>query len=180
MKEKIDPKEWAEEFKAFLSAPEAKPSRDVQDEIFRVVHQDLNPNIWSVFGKLGGIHFFAGGLSLLLCSQFGVGRGDKMEHLFMNYGALACMVICGALFLGLTSVAAGFILSTEELRKIRKTCYAPIVMLGIASLMVFFFFGAEIVMSLALFWLIGAMIAGALLTETSLLIRGRRFSIGNG
>jgi hypothetical protein len=112
-----------------------------------------------------------GSLSLLLCSQFGMGRGYNLMHAFMSYGAFTCMAFCGALFLGLTVVVAGFFLSNPELKRIRSTAYAPIVFLGLMSLVVLFCFGAEIALNLALFWLFGALLAGMLLTELSLSVR---------
>lgn len=168
MKEKIDPKAWADDFKLFLEAPEVRPPIHVRDEIFQVVHRDLHPTLWMVLGKLGGIHVFVGSLSLLLCSQFGIGRGYNLMHAFMDYGTFACMAFCGALFLGLTVLIAGFVLSNPELKKIRSTGYAPIVLLGVMSLVVLFCFGAEMALNLALFWLFGAVITGALVTEASL------------
>lgn len=171
MKNKIDPKEWAEDFKLFLDAPEVSPPSHVKEEIFRIVHRDLNPQLWFVMAKLGGIHAVVGSLSLLLCSQFGMGRGYNLMHAFMSYGAFTCMAFCGALFLGLTVVVAGFFLSNPELKRIRSTAYAPIVFLGLMSLVVLFCFGAEIALNLALFWLFGALLAGMLLTELSLSVR---------
>lgn len=171
MTKKNDPKSWAEDFQFFLDVPAAKPPAHIQEEIFRIVHQDLNPTLWMVLAKLGGIHAFVGSLSLLLCSQFGIGQGYNLMHAFMSYGAFACMSFCGALFLGLTVFIAGFVLSNPELKKIRATGYAPIALLGLMSLVVLFSFGAEIALTFALFWLIGAVAAGAVLTEASLGIR---------
>lgn len=176
MKEKIDPKAWAEDFKTFLDAPEVRPPAHVRDEIFKVVNRDLNPTLWMVLAKLGGIHVFVGSLSLLLCSQFGIGRGYNLMHVFMSFGTFACMAFCGALFLGLTLLMAGFILSNSELKKVRTTGYAPIVLLGVVSLIVLFCFGAEIAFNLALFWLLGAFIAGVLFTEAGLRIRRLNFN----
>lgn len=171
MKEKVNPKEWADDFKSFLNAPEVSPPSHVRNEIFRVVRRDLNPQLWMVMAKLGGIHALIGSLSLLLCSQFGMGRGFNLMHVFMSYGEFVCMAFCGALFLGLTTLIAGFILSKTELMKIRKTCYAPVVLLGATSLAVFFCFGAEIAFVLALTWLLGAVMAGALALELAFGLR---------
>ncbi len=168
MKNKIDPKEWAEDFKFFLDAPEVNPPSHLREEIFRIVHRDLNPQLWFLMAKLGGIHAVVGSFSLLLCSQFGMGRGYNLMHAFMSYGAFTCMAFCGAVFLGLTVVAAGFFLSNPELKRIRSTAYAPIVFLSLTSLVVLFCFGAEIALNLALFWLFGAVLTGVLLTEASL------------
>lgn len=172
-----DPKIWADEFKEFLDSPEVSPPSHIRDEIFGVVHRDLNPQLWFVMAKLGGIHAAVGSLSLLLCSQFGMGRGFNLMQPLMNYGAMTCMALCGALFLGLTTLVAGLILSSVELIKIRKTCYAPIVFLGLGSLIVFFCFGAEIAISLGLVWLLGAFVAGALAIEAGLGIKRYGFNL---
>lgn len=171
MKNKIDPKEWAEDFKLFMSAPEVSPPTHVRDEIFKLVYNDLNPKLWFVFGKLGAIHVVAGSLSLFLCVQFGMGRGYSLMHYFMGFGNTVCLALCGAIFMGLTVFSAGFILSTSELRKIRTSGYSPIALLGFASLVVFFSFGAEIVLGLAIAWLVGAFVTGVILTEASIKLR---------
>lgn len=162
MKEKVNPKEWAEDFQLFLNAPEVSPPSHIREEIFRVVHRDLNPQLWLLMAKLGGIHALFGSFSLLLCSQFGMGRGYNLMHVFMSYGEFVCMALCGAMFLGLTTFMGGFVLSRSELAKIRQTCYAPVGLLGVASLIVFFCFGAEIALTLAFIWLLGAVVVGAL------------------
>ena len=171
MKNKTDPKEWAEEFKLFLETPDVRPPFHLQAEIFRVVNRDLHPGFALVLAKLGGIHVLIGSLSLLICSQFGVGRGYNLMHVFMSYGALACMAFCGALFLGLTVLIAGLVLSEQELAKIRKTGYAPVVLLGVVSLVVLFCFGAEIALNLALVWLLGGTMAGVAFTEATLALK---------
>jgi hypothetical protein len=174
VKQKIDPREWAEDFKLFLDAPKINPPAHVGEQIFRSVHRDFNPTLLRVLAKIGGIHVLGGSLSLFFCSQFGIGRGYNLMQVFMSEGVFACMALCGALFLGLTVLIAGFILSNSELKKIRKTCYAPVFLLGLASLAIFLCFGAEIALNLAFFWLVGAVAVGVLLTESSL--RVRRFT----
>lgn len=171
MKNKIDPREWAEDFKLFMSVPEIDPPAHIRDEVFRVVHRDLHPSAWLVLSKLGGIHVVVGSFSLLICSQFGMGRGDTVMSTFMSYGAMVCMAFCGALFLGLTTLIAGVVLSQPELKKIRQTGYSPIALLGVVSLTVFFCFGADIAFSFAMAWFFGALSAGVLVTEASLGMR---------
>lgn len=176
MAEKIDSKEWANDFNFFLNAPEVRPPQHLQQSIFGYVHADLNPTFWKVFAKLGGIHIFIGSLSLLICEQFGMGRGTTVMDAFMGFGPMVCMGFCGALFLGLTVLIAGFILSNSELVKIRKSGYSPIAILGLVSLVVFFCFGASIAMNFAIAWLLGAIAAGAILTEISIGIKKPSFT----
>lgn len=171
MKPNHDPKVWAQEFKSFAEAQEMKPPEEISAAIFAQVRRDLNPRLSLVLAKLGGIHVVVGSLSLLLCSQFGMGYGDLMMRAFMGYGMPACMALCGALFLGLTSLIAGFLLSKHELKTIRRTAYAPVWLLGAMSLVVFWNFGAEIAVSWAAFWFIGAVVSGIAVTEGSIALR---------
>jgi len=168
MKDKIDPKEWANDFETFMSSDGVQPPIYVTNKILGFVHTKLNPNVWSIIAKFSGIHAVIGSLSLLLCSQFGMGSGSM---LFMSFGKIGCMALCGSLFLGLSMSLAGFIFSLEELRKMRRTGYSPILVVGMLSLAVFLAFGAEMVFGLAVAWIIGAFIAGALVTELTLGLR---------
>ena len=175
MNNKVDPKEWAEDFKTFLESPKVSPPAHIGEEIFSVVHRDFNPALSLVLAKLAGIHVFAGSLSLLLCSQFGMGRGPSLMHVFMPYGTFTCMTICGGLFVGFTTLVAGFLLSNPEIARIRRTGYAPIFLLGVASLVIFFCFGAEIAFTIALMWLFGAVLTGVLTLELG--FRFRRYGL---
>lgn len=168
MKNKLDPKEWAKDFETFMNVKEVTPPAHLDRQVFNFVHNDLNPKTLSIVARLGVIHVITGSLSLLICSQFGMGNAPM---LFMSLGEMGCTAFCGALFLGLSTLIAGFIFSNEELRKIRKTGYSPILLLGILSLTVFLFFGADIAFSLAVIWLFGALVAGMVVTEFSIGVR---------
>jgi len=171
MKNTIDPKEWADEFKSFVETPTVAPPTHLQEAIFSEVHRDLNPGLWLVLAKLGSIHLVVGNLSLLMCSQFGMGHGDLMMRSFMSYGMNACMAACGALFLGLTTLVAGVVLTSYDLKTIRRTAYAPVWLLGAFSLLVFWNFGADIVVTWTAAWFVGAVIAGIFFTESSIAIK---------
>lgn len=171
MKNKTDPKEWSKDFDLFLNAPEVTPPQHVSTSVLEYVRRELNPSIWMILSKLGIVHVAVGSLSLLLCVQFGMGRGYSLMHVFMSYGELACMALCGALFLGLTALIASCILSNSELRGIRKFRYSPILVLGLVSLIVFFCFGAHIALNFAVAWLFGGLVAGIAITEVGIGVR---------
>lgn len=175
MSKRIDPKEWADDFASFLETPEMRPPAHLQEKVFDMVHRDLNPTLSAVLAKLGGIHVVAGSISLLLCSQFGIGRGYDLMHVLMNYGEFACMFFCGSLFLGFTVFAAGIVLTPPELKKIRRAGYSPIAALALFSLLLFEVFGAEVAVNVGLAWLFGAVIAGIFATEAS--IRFKRMAL---
>lgn len=165
-------RDWKEEFESFLNAGEVQPPAHVTEAILTFVHRDLNPSVWLVLSKLAALQAVLGGISLMICSQFGVGSG-QLIHVFARLGDNACMALCGALFLGLGSVAAGLLMSAPEVRLIRKSGYLPILLMGIMALGIFFGFGAEIVVGLAFVWLLGGFIAGMLAIEAAAQFRLR-------
>lgn len=171
MKDKKNSGSWTEDFQDFATSAPVSPPSALGREIFAYVSRDLNPALWLVLAKLAAIHSIVGSFSLLLCSQFGMGRGDFMMRNLMGYGMNACMAGCGALFLGLTTLIAGFVLTPPELRKIRRTVYAPILLLGAVSLLVFLLLGSEIALGFALAWLTGATLSGMAATEAGLFAR---------
>lgn len=174
MKKPEDYQQWAEEFKNFMSVEEVNPPQPLSNSVLEYVHKDLNPRLSHILAKLASIHVLVGSLSLLVCSQFGMGHGYSLVHVFMQWGELVCMMTCGAFFLGLTTVIGGMILTRAELRRIRRTGYSVVALLAGASLLVFFCFGAEIALNYALAWLVGALAAGILGTELCLGIRRYR------
>ncbi len=171
MKSKFNAEMWAEEFREFMDSPEVRPPQHVSESLLEFVRRDLNPGLWNVLGKLGIIHTIMGSLSLLVCAQFGIGRGTHVNHLFMSLGELACMGICGALFLGVSLTIASMVLSASEAHSLRKHRYVHVLILSALSLFVFFCLGAEIGVSLGLAWLLGATISGILVNEVALGMR---------
>ncbi len=164
---------FSREYQQFLQGEEIYPPQQVYESVQSIVHRDLCPRYPRIFAKISLLHLTVGSLSLWLCSQFGMGHGLTLAHYFMRWGDLVCMMACGSLFLGLTTGVAGMILSQAELRRIRQTGYSMIAILGIASLLVFLSFGAEIASHYALAWLFGALLAGVIGTELSLGIKGK-------
>lgn len=162
----VDEKSGAE-FLEFLNAPELPAPRAVTERIVSAVQADLHPSIWSVMPKLAAIHCGAGGVSLLICAQFGMGRSTALTHAFMRLGELMCLALCGALFVGLTGFVAGLALSSPELALIRKAAYSPLLVLQILSLLVFIVLGAEIAFGLGSVWLLGGLLSGSLLAEAA-------------
>jgi hypothetical protein len=123
MKKTPTPQEWIEEFQEFMGAEQAQVPKAVSDSILARVHNDLNLSSWLVFAKVSAIHAVMGFITLLFCPQFGLGFTDGMGlmALFMRFGDQACMVGCGAVFMGGSLLTASLVLRNEEIRVIRKT-----------------------------------------------------------
>lgn len=162
MKKTPTPREWIEEFQEFMGAHEAQVPQALSDSILSRVHKDLNPSSWLVFAKVSAIHAVMGFVTLLFCPQFGLGFTDGMGlmALFMRFGEQACMVGCGAVFMGGSLLTASLVLRHEELRVIRKTELLQVSTLALLSMGVFICTGVGVVASLSGFWVLGSILGG--------------------
>jgi len=170
MKE-ISPKEWEKDFHEFLDAPEAEPSRAVSDRILETVSKDLNPSASMVFLKLLGITAASGVLSLTICPQSGLGQGIGLMRFFMQLGPHVCSIACGAIFISIGIILSFFLLRPEELRVLRRTRFLQLTVLAMTSLLGFICAGAQVLVTIAAFWLFGAMVGGLLTLEVSYRIK---------
>jgi hypothetical protein len=175
MNRPLSPSEWAEEFKAFASSEPMDPPRALSDGIASRVRSDLDPELGAVFAKLGGIHLAAGSVTLLFCPQFGVsplGNSGLMPFL-MRFGDQACMFGCGATFMALSALSAAVILRREEVRKLRKSELVWLPGLAALSAGLFFCMGGVLILGLAAFWLLGAVVGGLASLELGWLLKTR-------
>lgn len=164
MKDKISEKEWLEEFKEFVNSGEGvEVPTALSDQVLQYVHKSLNPSPWIVFSKLLGIHAVVGTLSLAVCDQFGLNpfnSGFSLSEYFMKFGHSVCMLLCGFLFISLTLVLGRLILPPEEIKIFKENVFVQIPILSALSLGAFMIFGAEVVLSIGLLWLLGAIVGG--------------------
>jgi hypothetical protein len=167
---KHDPKqnELASEFQEFLRVSPVLPPAALSEIIFETVSADLNPGTGRLLGKLIALHIPAGALSLLVCSQFGIGNETILTHRLMSLGEFGCFAFCGAIFLGVTGLTATLVLSRAELKAMRRLFYSPIVAIGAFSLAMFFLLGAEVTSGPALAWLVGGLLAAVFIIESGL------------
>ena len=175
-----DPKKRNEEYSEFLSGDTREVPRELSERVIARVYELLYPSAWLVFGKILAIHLAVGFLSLSVCHQFGMnpfGTERSLDDWFMTkLGHSACMIACGVLFVSLTVVSASFLLTIEELKVMRRTEFVQIFALGLVSLTGFRLLGAELALTFAGLWLLGALIGGAAATEIGCLIRSSRFA----
>lgn len=164
-------KKWAAEFSEFLEVDEVVPPQALSKQVKAAVGAELFPSVTRVLMKLSVLHVFAGGLSLLACSQFGMGRTTVLTHSFMRFGDIPCMAFCGALFIGATGFVAGLVLNAAELNVIRKQMYLPLIVLQVISLAVFLAFGAEIAVAFGLAWMAGGFLSGVGFAELARKLR---------
>lgn len=170
MRSKLTEKEWVEEFKDFIHGGEGVVvPEELSNRILKRVHKDLNPSSLLVFFKLLGVHLAVGTLSLAICHQFGLnpfGTEKSLSDWFMSIGGHKfCMIGCGVLFTALSIIAAGYFLSSDEVRVLRKTEFLQAFSLSVISLAAFFFFGAQLALLFGGLWLFGALVGGYAATE---------------
>lgn len=170
-----DQQQWLKEFAEFSNAESVQVPEDLSRKIQAKLRPLLHPSAVSVFGKIFAIHMAVGLLSLAVCHQFGLNpfrTSFSLDQWFMEVGGHSfCMIACGFFFVVLTFAAASVILSVEELKALKRNGFLQSSALGMSSLALLYFFGAEFVLSMAGLWLLGALVAGLLTTEMSWKIR---------
>lgn len=164
-----DNKKWLNEYEAFLSAEDAVVPREATDKVFSQMQELINPSAWMVFFKVLAIHLTVGFLSLSVCHQFGMnpfGTESSLDDWFMAmWGHSTCMIACGTLFLSASILTAGYFLSVEEVKALKRTELLQALSLGSISLAFFAIFGAELAVTFAGLWLLGALVGGFVATE---------------
>lgn len=164
---------WNEEFQTFLQVDEVDPPEDLSQSVLKQVETDLRPTLWRVLRRVALVHLLVGTATLSVCPQFGVALGKEraLFEFLMRYGHAVCTATCGAFFLGVSALIASFVLQREEVRLLRQHRVTPWVSLGLFSLMVFHIFGENVLTTMGLIWLSGAVLGAGILSEVSWKLR---------
>ncbi len=164
-----DPKNWMKEYSEFLDSDTVRVPSELSQKVLSRVHSLLHPSAWSVFAKILGIHVVVGFLSLSICHQFDMnpfGTENSLSNWFMNtWGHNTCMILCGGLFLSVSILSAGYFLTIAEVRALKQNEFIQTLALGGISLGLFVLFGAQIAVTFAGLWLLGALLGGFVATE---------------
>ena len=172
---KTNSNEWLDDYQEFLSQPKEEVPQKLAENTFLKIQNFLRPSAVKVFLKLLSVHIVTGALSLSICHQFGMNPFNTKQSLadwFMKVGGHHfCMLGCGVLFVGLSVLAAGYFLSVEEVRALKRTEFLQNLSLGLISIGFFAAFGAEMALSIAGLWLLGALVGGVAATGISLKLR---------
>lgn len=175
MKKPPKPVDWAQEFREFVEAPGLEPPAGVSKRIVAHVESELNPPAARVFGRLGLIQVFVGAFVLLFCPQFGLNLfpGMGLMSLFMRFGEGACMMGCGAVFLGTSGLVGALVLRPEEIRVVRSSRPLQLGLMALLSTGVFVCLGADMVVTLGLAWVVGSVVGGLASLELGWVVRMR-------
>ncbi len=168
-----------DEFKQFMDGDPVAPPRQVSETILARVHRELSPGGWLVFAKLLALHSLTAIFTLSFCPQLGFrlfGDGPGLMHYFMGFGQLGCMMACGFFFLASSLLVASLVLKPEELRVVRHRRWAELGSIAVLSFGFFFAWNPEVLLSVAILWLMGAFAGGLLALELGWRIRLARYA----
>ncbi len=158
------------EYEEFLMTENIEVPTELKRRVFIKIGHLIKPKAVFVFCKVLAIHLIVGFFSLSICHQFGMNpfRTEfSLEEWFMRSGGFGiCMFACGTLFVSLSLMTAGYFLTIEEVRALRRTALLQSLSLGIISLGLFTAFGIEMAATIAALWLAGGLVGGLLTTET--------------
>ncbi len=168
-----DKHSWEAEFREFADSEAIAVPEAVSAQLFETVHEELNPKALSVFTKVVLFQAIVGFVSLLFCPQFGISLTSSLGIMpyLMKFGESVCMLGCGALFAGLSLMAASLFLRPEEVRALKQHEVLHLVSLATLSLGAFLCLGGEVVFTLGLVWLFGAVLGGVVSLETGWALR---------
>jgi len=161
--------DWLKEYSNFLNAEQINVPHDLTTTVFTKINKLLHPSAVNVFFKILGIHMITGFLSLAICNQFELNpfnTSHSLADVFMDWGGHGfCMLACGTLFISLSILLAGFVLTIEETKALRKTEFLQTLVLGLISIGLFMAVGAEVALTFGGLWMLGGLIGGFAATE---------------
>ncbi|MBS1963240.1 MAG: hypothetical protein JST04_13575 [Bdellovibrionales bacterium] len=162
-----------QEFLEFANIEKIAVPKGLSETVLGTIRSELNPSSASVFLKLTLIHFFVGFATLSMCPQFGVSLTSSMGLMqyLMKYGEGVCMLGCGALFLGASVLVASFVLKPEEVKVLRRNRVLLLSSLAALSLGILVGVGGEVVATLGLVWVLGAVVGGSGLMQLGWTLR---------
>lgn len=157
------------DFLIFLRSHE-NPPREVKEITRNKIQALISPSIQTVFLKIFAIHFISALVSLRICHQFELNpfhvHQSVSDYLTETFGHYGCSFGGGLYFFSQTLIFAGFILTREEVRVLKKNLYSQITMLLLVSMMLLFVAGAKISFeSTILIWVAGSIIGSLLTTK---------------
>lgn len=161
----------SEEFSSFMKGYEAPPT-ELSQRTLQKATALLKTQKRVIWAKIFLIRALSGAVTLFFCPQFGwnpFSASTQVPHAFMSYGAWACGLFCGAVFMGSGALVEPLILSRPEQQVARGSLLAR------SALMCAFFIALLMALGtgqaansifisagFALSWFIGAMALDAL------------------
>lgn len=162
-----------------MNSKHLPPPNELEDKLLAKIRLKCYPNKKTVFSKLLLIQAIVGALTMLACPQFQMSltNNNQLFHYFhYRFGEAVCMMICGSIFLGSGALVASIAMNKGEVRMIRRIKALSYFSLASISLFSFLLLGADVYLSAAFFWLLGASTSGIVFFQSGLIIREEIFS----
>jgi hypothetical protein len=150
-----------------------KMPSELDQKIKSHILSKLNPPCHKVFLKLSLAQLIASVLVLTICPQFHLGffPHSFLGHILMSWGEAYCNLACGSIFLGTGTIFSFLILSSDELRVLKKHKFIHLPSLILLSLFSFVIFGVEIQLLMFLIWGLGGMISSVAILSAYYFVR---------
>ncbi len=161
-------RQWLEDYRDFLNTDEVSVPSELSQRVLKLIKNRTLPSISKVFFKLLILHIPMSVLSLFICDQFGMSPFESnfsLARYFMHFGHSVCMFLCGLFFIGSSIFISGFVLKPHEVIALRNKSYIQSFFLAGISYGSFLMFGAEITLSIAIVWFLGAIFGGMISSE---------------
>lgn len=158
------------DYQDFLNREESSLPTSFKSTLLENIKEKMNPSHTTIFLKLILVQAFIGTITMAFCPQFEMSLTNKYElfHFFhRNFGHYGCMAACGCLFIGSGSIFAGFLLSAEEIFKIKSSRFLYYFSVSGIAVLSFLLIGADIYLEVALAWGSGALLGGIIFLEVS-------------
>jgi hypothetical protein len=162
------------DFNDFIQNKKESPSNKMDENILNFIKGELVYDKKTIYIKLVLIQSFIGLVTLLFCPQFQLSLTNSHElfHYFHHtFGKNICMMICGSIFIGSGALFAGTILNLKELKIINESKLLSYGLISILALCIFSIINMQLYITLSLFWLLGASLAGVLMFSAGLSIK---------
>ena len=165
-----------QDFKNFSTFADDSAPVQVEQLVLKNIKSKLEPSQRLILFKLILIQGFIGFLTLTFCPQFkfSLTHNYDLFHYFHNtYGEYICMSFCGGIFLSSGAFFSFFVLSSDEVQKIRKSHILYHLSTSIFFLSFFLLIGAEFYLGMNLFWILGATVSSYLVFEINHFIKSK-------
>jgi hypothetical protein len=153
---------WERDFDEFVNSDQIHPPAHLTEKVTNMVSHDLKPDIWNIFTKLAGVQAACAAVTLLFCPQFEVGfaKHDPFAGLIHSVGEFGLLVVCGIIFLGSGAAIAPLFLKQSDMKAISRSMLAYFPSAALLAVILFYLFGANINLTLALPWFLGGSLGG--------------------
>ncbi len=153
---------WEKEFYAFVNSDPVSPPVRLTEKLEITVSHDLEPAIWNIFTKFAGVQAACATITLFFCPQFEIGfaKRDPFSGLVQQLGEFGLLIVCGMIFLGSGALMAPLFFRQAEVKALGRSVLIYFPTVALLALMLFYLFGANINLTLALPWLFGASLGG--------------------